>query len=924
VVDRGRSDLTRAGALAALGLDVAYERGVGSALYEQDTQRRVWDFVGGYGACFFGHNHPSLVRAAMAFLNANGAIHAQASVRQAAVALSARLATRLHEATGRTYEILLANTGSEATELAARHAELIFAQRRDAAATWCRTDVACVSAEWSANARARLRRLVLCDQIRAPAELESYNRDVLQQTPVFVALRRGFHGSTARALDLTWDPHGRFGTRLQLPCVHYLDPQDGDAVRALLQQIARPLLRLAGDGDLEVLQWSPAIAFFLEPLQGEGGIQPIDAATAGAWQQACRDHGVPIIADEIQSGMGRTGSFLVCERIGLTPDYVLLGKSLGGGIAKISAVAVCRSRSAPEFALQYTSTFAEDDLSSVVALRALELLEEDDALARAEERGRRLELALRRVSVAHPSVIADVRGCGLMLGIELRRPDFMRSAALRFLQKYGWLGYAVAGYLLRQCAVRVMPSLADGHVLRLEPDYDAPDEAIDALEAGLRQVCALLECEDAAALLAPALGHATPATPLVGVRPAVCRSASARSHVAFVGHFIDADDVALWDSSLARLPAGARHEFLDRLLPFAEPLVCHRDHVVSRTAAATTLTFIGVPVSSAQCFAALRGTGRHALRDLVQRAVDMAAAEGCSVVGLGGYCSIIARNGKAVRTHGMTVTTGNGFTAGSALLALRDAASAEGVVLRQSRAAIIGAAGNIGSVLAALLAPDVAGLTLLARAGRADDLHAAVRILARLLHEAPDAPIVAALRAHGWPLSAGVDEAKLAMTLREAQTRLGEDAPIVVSTDLSLCSQVDVIISASNESSAILRAEHLSYGTTIIVDLAVPGDVAACVAARRPRAVVLRGGVIRTPANPEWQVPGIPLEPGEMFACMAETALMGLENSGTAGSVGALTPERVRYTLELARRHGFTNVRAGTFTAVGQGLRRLA
>jgi acetylornithine/succinyldiaminopimelate/putrescine aminotransferase/predicted amino acid dehydrogenase len=906
VVDRSLSDLTRAGALAALGLDVAYERGVGSALYEQDTQRRVWDFVGGYGACFFGHNHPSLVRATTAFLNAHGAIHAQASVRRAAVALSARLATRLHEGTGRTYEILLANTGSEAAELAARHAELIFAQRRDAAATWCRTGVACARAEWSAIARARLHRLELCDQIRAPAELEAYNRDVLQQPPVFIALRRGFHGSTARALDLTWDPHGRFGTRLRLPRVHYLDPQDADAVRALLQQLARPLLRPARNSDLEVLQWSPAIAFFLEPLQGEGGIHPVDAATAGAWQQACREHGVPLIADEIQSGMGRTGSFLVCERIGLTPDYVLLGKSLGGGIAKISAVAVCRSRSAPEFALQYTSTFAEDDLSSVVALRALELLDEDDALARAAERGRRLELALRRVAAAHPSVIADVRGYGLMLGIELRRPDFMRSAALRFLQKYGWLGYAVAGYLLRQCALRVNPSLSDGHVLRLEPDYAVPDEAIDALEAGLRQVCALLEREDAASLLAPALGHAPPATPVVGVRPAVCRPPTAPSHVAFVGHFIDADDVALWDPSLARLPTGSLHDFLDRLLPFAEPLVCHRDHVVSRTGAATTLTFIGIPVSSAQCFAGLRGAGRLALRDLVQRAVDMAAAEGCSVVGLGGYCSIIARNGKAVRTHGMAVTTGNGFTAGSALLALSGAASAQGMALRQSRAAIIGATGNIGGVLAALLAPDVAGLTLLSRAGRADDLHAeAVRILARLLREAPDAPIIAALRAHGW-LPTAVDEANLAMTLREAQARHGGDAPIVVSTDLSLCRQADVIIAASNEASRILRAEHLSPDTTIIVDLAVPGDVATCVAARRPRAVVLRGGVIRTPANPDWQVPGIPLQPGEMFACMAETALMGLENDGAAGSVGALTPERVRCTLELARRHGFT------------------
>ena len=114
----------------------------------------------------------------------------------------------------------------------------------------------------------------------------------------------------------------------------------------------------------------------------------------------CAARGAPLIADEIQTGMGRTGTFLACEALGVTPDYVLLSKALGGGLAKISATLIRRDRHVDRFDVLHTSTYAEDDYSSGVALKALELLD-DAALAACRRQGRQ---AAGRTAARHGRV----------------------------------------------------------------------------------------------------------------------------------------------------------------------------------------------------------------------------------------------------------------------------------------------------------------------------------------------------------------------------------------------------------------------------------------------------------------------------------------------------------------------------------------
>ena len=227
-----RPELTLRRALEALGLDVTYERGEGSRLWHGTPDPSpVWDFLGGYGSTFFGHNHPDLVEAARAFLESGRVTHGQGSVRPAAEALKGELARRLHESCGGRFEVVLASTGSEAVEVAARHAEEALLERRTSLASWIERPPGVVGeGPWTGGTLEVVRSLGLDpsgDLLRLAAE---HNERVLSEAPVHLAVERAYHGMTARARSLTDGREDRCGRRLEALRVVFVHPTDPGAV----------------------------------------------------------------------------------------------------------------------------------------------------------------------------------------------------------------------------------------------------------------------------------------------------------------------------------------------------------------------------------------------------------------------------------------------------------------------------------------------------------------------------------------------------------------------------------------------------------------------------------------------------------------------------------------------------------------------
>jgi putrescine aminotransferase len=161
-------------------------------------------------------------------------------------------------------------------------------------------------------------------------------------------------------------------------------------------------------------------AVLLEPIQGEGGIIPADDDYLRELRKICDQHEILLIFDEVQTGFGRTGKMFCCEHSGVTPDIMVLAKSLSGGIFPISCSIFTEEIS--DFLMTHPfiiiNSFGGTSLACLVALAAIEYIEKNDLPGRAEIMGKRFMSGLMTLKEKYPELVLDVRGKGLMLGIE--------------------------------------------------------------------------------------------------------------------------------------------------------------------------------------------------------------------------------------------------------------------------------------------------------------------------------------------------------------------------------------------------------------------------------------------------------------------------------------------------------------------------
>ena len=383
---------------------IVVERAAGAELWDE-AGRRYLDFTAGIAVCNTGHCHPRVVAAVQE--QAARMLHAQANILRHRPMLQLAAALTRHLPPGLN-QVFFGNSGAEAIEGAVK------------------------------LARAATRR------------------------PAIIAFRGAFHGRTYGAMALTTSKvkvrahHEPF-----MPSVYFApypnpfrrpqrdDPDGGAAaslaeIQALFDTTVHP---------------EDVAAIIVEPIQGEGGYIVPPAGFLPGLRALCDQHGIKLIFDEIQSGFGRTGRMFAFQHDDVRPDIVCLAKSIASGLP-LSAIVADRDTFAAWAPGAHGSTFGGNVVACAAGLATLAVIEEEDLAGNAARQGERLMAGLRALARQHP-VIGDVRGRGLMVGVEFVRPDGTPNGAAAKQAIRGCLerGLLLLGAGAHEQVIRWMPPL---------------------------------------------------------------------------------------------------------------------------------------------------------------------------------------------------------------------------------------------------------------------------------------------------------------------------------------------------------------------------------------------------------------------------------------------------------------------------------
>ena len=264
-----------------------------------------------------------------------------------------------------------------------------------------------------------------------------------------IALEESFHGRTMGALSVTSDEHYRTPFEPLLSGVRWISARPSEVLQAVTRNTA---------------------AIILEPIQGEGGIRPLTPAFAAAVNEACERTGALLIADEVQSGSGRTGYPFYSAAIGLRPHLMSLGKALGGGVP-VGAALISSEVAAKISAGDHGTTYGGNLLACRAAICVLEELVGGGLLTHVGRVGQHFERRLQEMAARHPE-IREVRGAGVMRGIELN----MDAAAI----VPAGLKHGVVVNRTAENVIRLLPPF-----VITEAELD---EGLSRLEAALRDI----------------------------------------------------------------------------------------------------------------------------------------------------------------------------------------------------------------------------------------------------------------------------------------------------------------------------------------------------------------------------------------------------------------------------------------------------
>ena len=229
----------------------------------------------------------------------------------------------------------------------------------------------------------------------------------------FLAMEHSFHGRSMGSIATTHKEKYREPFGPVMPGVEFIRFNDIDDLRAKFSE--------------------EVCGICIEPVQGEGGIHPVSREFFAAARELCDSTGALLLADEIQSGLGRTGKWFAYQHYGILPDITAIAKPIAGGIPM--GAMLCTDEAALGFTPgQHGTTFGGGPLACAVAIAVLDTMQRENMLTHIQEVGEFFKSKLQELATRHDCIV-DVRGMGLMLGLELNSAELAKQVAVRLMER---------------------------------------------------------------------------------------------------------------------------------------------------------------------------------------------------------------------------------------------------------------------------------------------------------------------------------------------------------------------------------------------------------------------------------------------------------------------------------------------------------
>lgn len=710
---------------------------------------------------------------------------------------------------------------------------------------------------------------------------------------------KGFHGKTLGALSATGNSSYQKEFGAPIEGFFHIPFGNSEALESMLSQ----------NPDYFA-------AFFVEPIQGEGGIVVPPKEYLAEIRQICTKYGVRLVLDEIQTGLGRTGKFYAGAE-DATPDVILVAKALGGGIFPIGACISAENTYNESFAMKHSSTFSGNSLACRIGIKTIEMLLSNNSklIKDVKANGDLLKKSLINLHASYPNIIKSIRGEGFMLGIEFHaNRDTFPGSLLGIMGEQELFTPAVSGYLLNVEKLRVAPTLNGNDVIRLEPPLIMSKELCQNAVEKIEKTLFVLKQNSTSRFLSFLLDEKRD----IEYRQQNSKKASKKSNVdknecgrfAFLVHPLNLGNYCDFDESLYDFNPAELEQLTDKFTDLANPFVISGAEITSKTGAKAFGEFIGIPRTADQ----LASLPKEQAISELKFAISLAKDRGAKIIGLGAYTSVVSGGGLHVKDEGVAITTGNSYTVISAVEAVDLAVQKLDVQISACTAAVIGAAGSIGKGVAALISEKATKLILVGNQTNAkialDRLLATAAEILRYICSKQVSENGILCESFAYKILSRKDrpnaDASIESFINFAKECAKDDTLLLFSTDVDdAVSRSDVIICATSSTTKLLKPENLSKGA-IVCDISRPKNIDKDVEHKRPDVLALDGGVIKVPGAPDlgWN---FGLDKGLAYACMAETIMLALEEHYEHTSVGAsgVTIESVTFLKGLAEKHGF-------------------